>query len=100
MLLTTCDINVDYKILGMVKGSSMRAVHLGKDILASLRKLVGGTVTEYAALIDEAREEATAKMIAEAEKLGANGIIVIRFSTTTITTGSAEIIAYGTAVKI
>jgi len=100
MLLTTCDINVDYKILGMVKGSSMRAVHLGKDILASLRKLVGGTVTEYAALIDEAREEATAKMVAEAEKLGANGIIVIRFSTTTITTGSAEIIAYGTAVKI
>lgn len=100
MLLTTCDINVDYKILGMVKGSSMRAVHLGKDILAALRKLVGGTVTEYAALIDEARDEALQKMISEAEKLGANGIIVIRFSTTTITTGSAEIIAYGTAVKI
>jgi len=100
MLLTTCDINVDYKILGMVKGSSMRAVHLGKDILAALRKLVGGTVTEYASLIDEARDEALQKMISEAEKLGANGIIVIRFSTTTITTGSAEIIAYGTAVKI
>lgn len=100
MLLTTCDINIDYKVIGMVKGSSMRAVHLGKDILAALRKLVGGTVTEYAALIDEARDEATQKMIAEAEKLGANGIIVIRYSTTTITTGSAEIIAYGTAVKI
>jgi len=100
MLLTTCDINVDYKILGMVKGSSMRAVHLGKDILAALRKLVGGTVTEYASLIDEARDEALQKMISEAEKIGANGIIVIRFSTTTITTGSAEIIAYGTAVKI
>lgn len=100
MLLTTCDINVDYKVLGLVKGSSMRAVHLGKDILASLRKLVGGTVSEYAELIDEAREQATKKMIAEAEKLGANAIIVVRFSTTTITTGAAEIIAYGTAVKI
>ncbi len=100
MLLTTCDINVDYKVLGLVKGSSMRAVHLGKDILASLRKLVGGTVSEYAELIDEAREQATKKMIAEAEKLGANAIIVVRFSTTTITTGTAEIIAYGTAVKI
>jgi uncharacterized protein YbjQ (UPF0145 family) len=100
MLLTTCDINVDYKILGMVKGSSMRAVHLGKDILAALRKLVGGTVNEYAALIDEARDEALQKMIAEAEKMGANGVIVVRFSTTTITAGSAEIIAYGTAVKI
>ncbi len=100
MLLTTCDINVDHKVLGLVKGSSMRAVHLGRDILASLRKLVGGTVSEYAELIDEAREQATKKMIAEAEKLGANAIIVVRFSTTTITTGAAEIIAYGTAVKI
>jgi len=100
MLLTTCDINVEYKVIGMVKGSSMRAVHLGKDILAALRRIVGGTVTEYADLIEEAREEAMQKMIAEAHKLGANGIIVIRFSTTTITTGAAEIIAYGTAVKI
>lgn len=100
MLLTTCNLNVDYEIFGLVKGSSMRAVHLGKDILAALRKLFGGTVTEYATLIEDAREEAIKKMIAEAEKLGANAIIEVRFATSTITTGAAEIIAYGTAVKI
>lgn len=100
MLITTCNLNVDYKIFGLVKGSSMRAVHLGKDILAEFRKLFGGTVSEYAALIEEAREEAIKKMITEAEKLGANAIIEVRFATSTITSGAAEIIAYGTAVKI
>lgn len=100
MLLTTCNLNVDYEIYGLVKGASMRAVNIGKDIMAEFRKLFGGTVTEYAALIEEAREEAIKKMVAEAEKLGANAIIEIRFATSTITTGAAEIIAYGTAVKI
>ncbi|MEW6244931.1 MAG: YbjQ family protein [Bacillota bacterium] len=100
MLLATVDLRTDYQVLGLVKGSSMKAKHLGKDIMAEIRKLVGGEVREYAELLTEAREEAIAKMTAEAEKLGANAVIGVRFATSTITSGAAEIIAYGTAVKI
>ncbi|MEW6524994.1 MAG: YbjQ family protein [Bacillota bacterium] len=84
----------------MVKGSCMRAKHLGQDIVAGLRKLVGGEITEYARLLEEAREAAIKGMVKEAEALGGNAVIAVRFSTSTITTGAAEIIAYGTAVKI
>lgn len=100
MLLATSDLRTDYQVLGMVKGSCMRAKHLGQDIVAGLRKLVGGEITEYARLLEEAREEAIKGMVKEAEALGANAIIAVRFSTSTITTGAAEIIAYGTAVRI
>jgi len=100
MLLSTVDLRTEYQVLGLVKGSSMKAKHLGKDIMAEIRKLVGGEVREYAELLTEAREEAIAKMIAEADKLGANAVIGVRFATSTITSGAAEIIAYGTAVKI
>lgn len=100
MLLTTSDLRTDYEVLGMVKGSSMRAVNLGKDFMAFLRKLVGGSVTEYAQVLEDAREEAINWMVCEAEALGANAIIAIRFSSSTITTGAAEIIVYGTAVRI
>lgn len=78
----------------------MRARHLGQDIMAELRKLVGGEVREYAALLREAREAALKEMVEEAEQLGANAIIGIRFSTANITSGAAEIVVYGTAVKI
>ncbi len=100
MLITTCNLNVDYKVLGMVKGSSMKAVHLGKDIMAAFRILFGGKVTEYANLIDETREDAIKKMIDEAEKMGANAVIEVRLATSTVAQGASEIIAYGTAVKI
>jgi uncharacterized protein YbjQ (UPF0145 family) len=100
MLMTTVNINTDYRVLGLVQGSCMRARHLGQDIAAEVRKLFGGEVREYAALIAEARKEALDKMVAEAKTLGANGIIGVRFSTSTVTSGAAEIIAYGTAVKI
>lgn len=100
MLLTTVDIKQEYEVLGLVKGTKMKAKHLGKDIMAGLRKIVGGEITEYAEMIREAREEAIDEMIKEAEKLRANAIIGIRFSSSTVTTGAAEIIVYGTAVKI
>ena len=100
MLITTSDLRTEYQVLGLAYGSSMRAVHLGKDIVAALRKLVGGQVTEYARLIEDAREEAIAKMVAQAEKMGANAVICMRLTTSTITTGAAEIVAYGTAVRI
>jgi uncharacterized protein YbjQ (UPF0145 family) len=100
MLLATTDLRTEYEVLGMVKGSSTKAKHLGKDIVAGLRKIVGGDVKEYAELLQEARDEAENRMIAEAEKLGANAIIGIRFSTSSISQGMAEMLAYGTAVRI
>jgi uncharacterized protein YbjQ (UPF0145 family) len=100
MLMSIVDLNTDYKVLGLVKGSTMRARHLGQDIMAGLRKLVGGEVAEYASLLLEAREEAIKAMTREAEQLGANAIIGVRFASSTITTGAAEVIAYGTAVRI
>lgn len=100
MLLTTTDLKVDYEVLGIVRGSKAKAVHLGKDILAFVRKLIGGEVTEYSELMDDARDAAFEEMIGEAEKLRANAIVGIRFSSATISTGIAEIYVYGTAVKI
>lgn len=100
MLLTTVDIRTEYQVKGMVRGSSMKAKHLGKDIVAFFRQIIGGEVKEYAELLKTAREEAIAEMVREAEALGANAVIGIRFGTSNVTTGAAEIIAYGTAVKI
>ncbi|NLU43054.1 MAG: YbjQ family protein [Firmicutes bacterium] len=100
MLLATTDLRTEYEVLGMVKGSSTKAKHLGKDIMAFFRKIVGGDVKEYAELLQESRDEAESRMIAEAEKLGANAIIGIRFSTSSISQGMAEMLAYGTAVRI
>jgi len=100
MLLTTVDIKADYEIKGLVKGSSMRARHLGKDITAFFRQLIGGEVKEYAELLIAAREEAIERMIREAKSLGANAVIGVRFGTSNVASGAAEIIVYGTAVKI
>lgn len=100
MLLATSDLRTDYEVLGMVQGSRIKAVHLGKDIVAGLRRLVGGNVTEYAKMIEDARENAIEDMINEAEKMGANAIIGIRYSSSNVAQGIAEIIVYGTAVKI
>jgi uncharacterized protein YbjQ (UPF0145 family) len=100
MLLATTDLRTEYEVLGMVKGSSTKAKHLGKDIVAGLRKIVGGDVKEYAELLQEARDEAERRMVDEAEKIGANAIIGIRYSTSSISQGMAEIVAYGTAVRI
>lgn len=99
MLLSTTDLNKDYEVIGMVRGSEMKAVHLGKDISAFIRKIVGGDVKEYSDLLVEARDAALDEMENEAEKLGADAVIGIRFATSTITNGAAEIVAYGTAVK-
>ncbi len=100
MLITTSElINKEYEIIGLVRGSEMKAVHLGKDIVAGIRHLIGGEVKEYADLLKEARDEAVEEMIAEAEEQGADAVIGFRFATSTISSGTAEIVAYGTAVK-
>ncbi len=86
--------------LGICRGNVIRAKHLGTDFVAGLRNLVGGEMLEYTKMIAEAREQAYDRMLANAEKMGANAIIGMRFTTSTVTDGAAEILAFGTAVKI
>ncbi len=88
------------KVLGVVKGSTVRAKHIGKDILAGLRQIVGGEIKEYTEMLAEARAEAERRMIEEAEKLGANAIVNIRYTTSSVMANAAEILAYGTAVWV
>ena len=88
------------KTLGMVKGSTVRARHLGRDITASLRGLVGGEIEEYTKLMAEAREQAIHRMGEEAEKIGGNAIVDTRFMTSMVMSGAAEILVYGTAVVV
>lgn len=90
----------EVEALGMVRGSTVRAKHIGSDIVASLRNLVGGEVREYAALLAGAREQAMDRMIDEARALGADAILAARLETSTITQGASEILAYGTAVRL
>ena len=86
--------------LGIVRGSTVRAKHLGADIVASLRNLVGGEVREYASLLAGAREQALDRMIAEAERLGADAVVAVRFETSQIQNGASEVLCYGTAVRL
>ena len=103
MLLTTIETVPGRQIIehyGVVQGSSVRAKHMGKDIMAGFRNLVGGEMSGYTELLTETRQEATNRMIAEAEKLGANAILNVRYGTSAIAAGAAEVFAYGTAVKL
>lgn len=85
---------------GLVSGSTVRAKHIGRDIMASLKNIIGGELKGYTELLNEARNEALNRMIKQAEKLGANAIINVRFSTSSVAQGAAELYAYGTAVKV
>ncbi len=86
------------KHLGIVRGNTIRARHLGRDIMALLRHVVGGEIRDYTKMMAEAREQALDRMVEEARALGANAVVGLRFSTSMIMQGAAEIIAYGTAV--
>ena len=86
--------------MGLVRGYTVRSRHLGKDILAILKNLIGGEIEEYTKLMAESREEAMERMLNDAEQLGADAIINIRFTTSMIMQGTSEILAYGTAVKL
>lgn len=86
--------------LGLVRGSTIRAKHIGKDIMAGLRTLVGGEIKEYTEMFVESRNESTKRMTADAERLGADAIVNVRFMTSQVMSGAAELLAYGTAVKI
>jgi uncharacterized protein YbjQ (UPF0145 family) len=88
------------KHLGMVQGNTVRAKHAGRDIMAGLKNIFGGELKGYTELLTEAREEATARMIQQAQSIGANAVINVRYSTSSVTAGAAELFAYGTAVVL
>jgi uncharacterized protein YbjQ (UPF0145 family) len=88
------------KVLGLAKGNTVRAQHVGLDFLAVLRNVVGGEIINYTKLLAESREQALDRMIADAESLGANAVIMARFQTSMIMKGTAELLAYGTAVVV
>ncbi len=103
MIITNIEIipgKTVVKHLGMVQGNTVRAKHVGRDIMAGFKNIFGGELKGYTELLQEAREESVARMKQQAEAIGANAIINVRFSTSSITAGAAELFAYGTAVVI
>ena len=88
------------RTIGLVRGNTIRARHLGRDIMAGLRNLVGGEVTEYGKLLAESREQALDRMLAQADELGANAVIGLQFQTSVVMEGAAEMMAFGTAVVV
>ena len=88
------------EVKGMVQGNTVRAKHMGKDIAASFKNLVGGELKGYTELLTESRREALARMMQQAQELGANAVVNVRFATSAITAGAAEMMAYGTAVVV
>ena len=103
MILVNTETMPGYDIVdvkGLVQGNSIRAKHIGRDIGASLKNLVGGELTAYTELLTEARSQATERMTAHAEELGANAVVNVRYTTSAIAGGAAELYAYGTAVVI
>jgi uncharacterized protein YbjQ (UPF0145 family) len=88
------------EVLGLVRGNTIRARHVGKDIMAGFKNIVGGEITDYTKMMAESREQAIDRMIAEAKSLGADAVVGIRFSTSSVMQGAAELMAYGTAVRL
>ncbi|MEE8388636.1 MAG: YbjQ family protein [Acidiferrobacterales bacterium] len=103
MLITNIELVPGKKITkhyGLVQGSSVRAKHVGRDIMASFKNIFGGELKGYTELLQESREEAVNRMVEQANALGANAVLNVRFSTSSIAAGAAEIFAYGTAVVL
>lgn len=103
MILTNVETVPGKKIVehyGLVAGNTIRAKHVGRDVMASLKNLVGGELKGYTQLMQESRQEAVDRMIEQAEEFGANAIVNVRFSTSSVAQGAAELYAYGTAVLV
>lgn len=103
MIVTTTPDVAGYRItrvLGLVRGNTIRARHVGRDIMAVMRNIAGGEIREYTKMLGEAREQAIDRMLEEAEALGADGVIAVRFQTSMVMSGAAEMLCYGTAVNL
>ena len=88
------------EVFGLVSGSTVRAKHIGRDIAAGFKNIVGGELTSYTELLGDSRKEATARMMAQADAMGANAIVNVRFATSSVAAGASELFAYGTAVRV
>jgi uncharacterized protein YbjQ (UPF0145 family) len=102
MLVTTPEVpgRKIVKVIGLVRGNTIRARHIGHDFMAGLRNIVGGEITDYTKMLAEAREQALDRMMEDARRAGANAVVAMRFSTSAVMNGAAELVAYGTAVVI
>jgi uncharacterized protein YbjQ (UPF0145 family) len=103
MIVSNVESLPDFEVvehLGLVQGSTVRAKHIGRDIMAGLKNIFGGELRGYTELLEESREEAINRMIAQASAIGADAVLNVRLSTSAVTQGAAEILAYGTAVKL
>lgn len=103
MIVVTTETVPGYRIreaLGVVRGNTIRARHIGRDVMAHLRNLAGGEVREYTKLMGESREQAMDRMVEEAEQMGAEAVVNVRFMTSMVMTTAAEILCYGTAVRL
>jgi uncharacterized protein YbjQ (UPF0145 family) len=103
MLITNIELVPGHRViehLGLVQGNTVRAKHVGRDIMAGLKNVFGGELVGYTELLTEAREEAVERMTRQAEAIGANAVLNVRFSTSSVTQGAAELFAYGTAVVL
>jgi uncharacterized protein YbjQ (UPF0145 family) len=103
MLLTNIETVPGMTIVehfGVVSGSTVRAKHIGRDFMASLKNMVGGELTAYTELLQESRRQATDRMISQAKKLGANAIVNVRYATSSVAQGASELYVYGTAVRV
>jgi uncharacterized protein YbjQ (UPF0145 family) len=101
MLITTTEniAGKQYEVIGLVKGGTVRSKHIGKDILAGLKTIVGGEIPQYTEMMNESRALATKRMVDEAKQLGADAVVMMRYSTCSIMANASETVAYGTAVK-
>ncbi len=88
------------KVFGLVRGNTIRARHIGKDLLAGLKNIVGGEISDYTKMMAESREQALDRLIEDAEAVGANAVVGVRFATTSMMQGAAEFLVYGTAVTV
>jgi len=103
MLLSTTETIEGRRVaetLGLVRGNTIRARHVGRDILAGLRTIVGGEIKDYTVMLDQARDQAIKRMVKQAESLGADAVVGVRFTTSQTMQSAAEILAYGTAVRL
>ena len=102
MIITTTEQipGHEYEIIGVVSGNTVRAKHLGKDIMSGLKSVVGGELQEYTDMLSDARRESINRMINDAKKMDADAVVNVRFTTSQTTAGAAELLAYGTAVKL
>ena len=102
MIITTCDVipGQEVQILGLVRGNVVTSKHIGRDLMAGLKNIVGGEIKSYTDLMNDGRDIAEQRMVAEAEKLGANAIICARYASSSVMEGTQEMLAYGTAVKL